>query len=174
MQRQLLAVFGVSIGVTALLIPNSTLSANESAALGTLAQTPLPSVEVSVAISAPGSRTREITTQRRERQQTAMSLAPSKKQQPAESASPQFTSEKSRLVACAGQMNGTTHSHVKEILQRRLAHSNSMKAGMNRFIVVGASASRAREFLTGFAYRGRYTLSASWKFLQWRKMEVMT
>ncbi len=166
MQQQLLAVLGVSIGVTALLIPNSTLSANESAAVGTLVQTQLTSEEEPVAISASSNRTREATPQRRERQLAAMTLASSKKQPPAEGVSPQFTSEKSRLVACAGHMNGATHHHVKEILQRRLTHSNSTKAGMNRFIVVGASASRAREFLTGFAYRDRYTLSATWKFLQ--------
>ena len=70
--------------------------------------------------------------------------------------------ERRRLKACAGQLDDDTHDRVSTILTRRLRRKDP---GFDRFVVLGASASRDSSFLTGFGLKDGYSLGAGWGHL---------
>lgn len=73
-------------------------------------------------------------------------------------------SEKARIAACAGQMDDETRAHVARVMMRRIAKRRV--PGFDRFVVLGASASRAPEYLTGFGSPKTYSLTPDWEFLR--------
>ncbi|MFT5430095.1 MAG: hypothetical protein ACI9OJ_000768 [Myxococcota bacterium] len=73
-------------------------------------------------------------------------------------------SEKARIAKCAGRLDETLRARVGAILQRRM-EANPKDPGTDRFLVLGASASRAQSFLNGFGAK-HYTLAPDWEYLR--------
>jgi len=73
--------------------------------------------------------------------------------------------EAARIMACAGRADAEVRAHVASILRRRV-RARPSSPGLNRFLTLGASATRAKEFLTGFAHPSRYDLAPQWEFLR--------
>lgn len=71
--------------------------------------------------------------------------------------------EKERIALCVPEMDQAVRERVASILVRRKRAQTD--PGLNRFIAVGASATRNMYYLTGFG-RDQYTVSPDWGFLR--------
>jgi len=71
--------------------------------------------------------------------------------------------EQARVLAAAGSMSDRVRDHVVSLLRAR--RQTLKDPGLDRFMVLGASASRNMYFLTGFG-RGHGSLAPNWEFLR--------
>ena len=164
MTRDIVITLGLVIAALCTIAPSTIKSANDGIALGLAPERTGSSTTSRMVLPALRSRSGEVNTARHVRRAHVKLPEPAHYPAAVEPSPP--NNEKGRIIECAGQMDEQSQQTVRAILQRRIDRSKRGKAGLDRFMVVGASASRAREFLTGFGNPKRYHLSADWQFLQ--------